>query len=84
MNPRERIGQLSIANAAPQGHSAPMPMPSNARNRNRNQNAGEKAAMKLHSRIPRDRDHQRFLAPDPVGKPARGGGADQPHPQASG
>src|SRR6516225_10843225 len=47
MNARERIGQLSIANAAPAGHSAPMPKPSSARNRNRNQKAGEKLAMKL-------------------------------------
>src|SRR5580704_13181941 len=49
MYPRERIGQDSIASAAPQGHSAPMPMPSKARNRNRNQKVGEKLAMKLHS-----------------------------------
>src|SRR5271155_1513412 len=49
MYPRERIGQDSIANAAPQGHSAPMPMPSKARNRNRNQKAGENPAMKLHA-----------------------------------
>src|SRR6516165_1327407 len=47
MNARERIGQLSIASAAPAGHSAPMPKPSNARNRNRNQKAGEKPAIKL-------------------------------------
>src|SRR5215469_7280989 len=49
INPRERIGQVSIASAAPHGHSAPMPMPSNARNRNRNQKVGEKPAMKLHA-----------------------------------
>ena len=49
MKPRERIGQFSIAKAAPTGHSAPMPMPSKARNRKRNQNAGENAAMKLQS-----------------------------------
>src|SRR6516164_2367840 len=49
INPRERIGQLSIASAAPQGHSAPMPMPSKARNRNRNQNVGARPAMKLHA-----------------------------------
>src|SRR3974390_1677262 len=47
MKPRERIGQLSIANAAPAGHSAPMPKPSSARNKNRNQKVGEKPAMKL-------------------------------------
>src|SRR5262249_51355840 len=49
IKPRERIGQDSMAKAAPHGHSAPMPMPSRARNRNRNQKAGENAAMKLHS-----------------------------------
>ena len=47
MKPRERMGQVSIAKAAPAGHSAPMPMPSSARNRNRNQKVGEKPAMKL-------------------------------------
>jgi hypothetical protein len=49
MKPRERVGQVSIASAAPAGHSAPMPMPSNARNRNRNQKVGEKPAMKLQA-----------------------------------
>src|ERR1700744_3422485 len=49
IKPRDRIGQDSIDNAAPAGHSAPMPMPSNARNRNRNQKVGEKPAMKLHT-----------------------------------
>src|SRR5215469_9613713 len=44
---RERIGQLSIARAAPAGHSAPMPKPRSALNRKRNQKAGEKPAMKL-------------------------------------
>src|SRR4029077_20598497 len=47
MNPRERIGQLSIASAAPAGHSAPMPMPSNVRNTSRNMKVGENPAMKL-------------------------------------
>src|SRR5215469_10835632 len=47
INARERIGQLSIARAAPAGHSAPMPKPSSALNRNRNQKAGEKPAIKL-------------------------------------
>src|SRR5438034_5741422 len=47
MKPRERIGQLSIARAAPAGHSAPIPKPSSARNRNKNQKVGEKPAMKL-------------------------------------
>src|SRR4051794_35154564 len=49
MKPRERIGQFSIAKAAPTGHSPPMPMPNRARNRNRNQKVGEKAAMKLQA-----------------------------------
>src|SRR5438552_12238359 len=49
MKPRERIGQLSIARAAPAGHSAPIPKPSSARNTKRNQKAGEKPAMKLQS-----------------------------------
>ena len=47
MKPRERAGQVSIASAAPAGHSAPMPMPSNARNSSRNQKLGENPAMKL-------------------------------------
>src|ERR1700686_166504 len=49
MKPRERVGHVSIARAAPAGHSAPMPMPSSARNRNRNQKVGENPAMKLHA-----------------------------------
>src|SRR6516225_2471679 len=49
INPRERCGQVSIARAAPAGHSAPMPMPKSARKRNRNQNAGEKPAIKLQT-----------------------------------
>src|SRR5215510_2712437 len=48
MNPRDLAGHVSIASAAPAGHSAPMPMPSNVRNRSRNQNVGAKPAMKLH------------------------------------
>src|SRR6516162_711558 len=49
MKPRERIGQLSIAKAAPAGHSAPMPKPRSARNTKRNQKVGEKPAIKLQS-----------------------------------
>src|SRR5215470_13901692 len=48
MKPRERVGQDSMASAAPAGHSAPMPMPRSARKNNRNVNVGEKPAMKLH------------------------------------
>src|SRR4051812_26962562 len=47
MKPRERVGQDSIANAAPAGHSAPMPMPSKARKMKRNKKVGENPAMKL-------------------------------------
>src|SRR5437773_11237412 len=47
MNPRERIGQLSIASAAPAGHSAPIPIPSKVRNTSRNMKVGENPAMKL-------------------------------------
>jgi len=49
IKPRERAGQVSIANAAPAGHSAPMPMPSSARNRNNIQKVGASPAMKLHT-----------------------------------
>src|ERR1044071_3548386 len=47
MKPRERIGQDSMASAAPAGHSAPMPMPSSARKISRKVKLGEKPAMKL-------------------------------------
>src|SRR5215831_8214840 len=47
MKPRERIGQVSIAKAAPAGHSAPIPIPSRVRKISRNTNVGEKPAMKL-------------------------------------
>src|SRR5208282_3755456 len=49
IKPRERWGQISIARAAPAGHSAPMPMPSSARNTSKNQKVGENPAMKLAS-----------------------------------
>jgi hypothetical protein len=49
MKPRERVGQLSIAKAAPAGHSAPIKMPSKARKISRNSRVGENPAMKLHS-----------------------------------
>src|ERR1700756_4953776 len=47
MNPRERCGQVSIASAAPAGHSAPIPMPSNVRKMSKNTKVGENPAMKL-------------------------------------
>src|SRR5262249_55695238 len=47
MKPRERAGQVSMASAAPAGHSAPMPMPSSVRKISRNRKVGEKPAMKL-------------------------------------
>src|SRR5258708_11281776 len=49
MKPRERVGQDSMARAAPAGHSAPMPMPSSARKKNRKAKVGEKPAMKLQT-----------------------------------
>src|SRR5215470_13546647 len=49
MKPRERAGQVSIARAAPAGHSAPIPMPSSARNRNSRKKLGAKPAKKLQS-----------------------------------
>src|SRR6516225_2689773 len=47
--PRERTGHVSIASAAPAGHSPPMPMPSSARKMNRYVNVGENPAAKLAS-----------------------------------
>jgi hypothetical protein len=47
MKPRERAGQVSIARAAPAGHSAPIPMPRSARQMNKNRKVGEKPAAKL-------------------------------------
>src|SRR5215471_15400192 len=49
IKPRERCGQVSIARAAPAGHSAPMPMPSRVRNTSRKMKVGENPAMKLHT-----------------------------------
>jgi hypothetical protein len=49
MNPRERIGQVSIASDAPAGHSAPMKRPRTARAQKRNRKVGEKPAAKLQS-----------------------------------
>src|SRR5579863_4473438 len=47
IKPRERTGQVSIAKAAPAGHSAPMPMPRSARHTNRKTKVGENPAAKL-------------------------------------
>src|ERR1700749_2190060 len=49
MKPRERCGQVSIANAAPAGHSAPMPMPKAVRNTNSNQKLGARPANRLQA-----------------------------------
>src|SRR6202140_5922465 len=49
IKPRERAGQVSIARAAPAGHSAPMPMPSSARNRNSKKKLGARPARKLQT-----------------------------------
>src|ERR1700761_4698707 len=47
MKPRERCGQVSIASAAPAGHSAPIPMPNAVRNSNSNQKLGARPANRL-------------------------------------
>src|SRR5215510_11027008 len=47
IKPRERCGQVSIASAAPAGHSAPIPIPSSVRNTSKNMKVGENPAMKL-------------------------------------
>src|SRR5579863_991883 len=47
MKPRERVGQDSIASAAPAGHSAPMPIPSAARKRKSSQKLGARPAARL-------------------------------------
>src|SRR6266404_6414096 len=49
MKPRERTGQVSIARAAPAGHSAPMPMPSSARKRKSKKKLGARPARKLQT-----------------------------------
>src|SRR6516165_6785072 len=49
MKPRERTGQVSIASAAPAGHSALMPMPRSARNKNNRKKLGAKPARKLQT-----------------------------------
>ncbi len=49
MNPRERCGQVSIANAEPAGHSAPMNRPRMARATNRKVKVGDRPAAKLHN-----------------------------------
>ena len=59
MKPRERIGQLSIASAAPAGHSAPMPMPEQGAEHQQKHEGRRKAGDEVADRIPEDRDHQR-------------------------
>ena len=49
MKPRERCGQVSIASAAPAGHSAPMPMPRRVRNISSNQKLGARPANRLQT-----------------------------------
>src|SRR5260370_39670288 len=53
MKPGERIGQLSIAKAAPAGHSAPIKKPSAVRKTIRNSRSGENPAMKLQIEYPK-------------------------------
>src|ERR1700756_4071673 len=74
MKPRERCGHVSIASAAPAGHSAPMPMPSNVRKINRNTKVGENPAMKLHT------ENQKIEMINGVLRPIRS--ASQPEPTA--
>ena len=81
MKPRERVGQDSIANAAPAGHSAPMPMPSKVRKISRKMKVGEKPAMKLQNEYHRMEIISGHRAADAISQPARRGGADQAHPQ---
>src|SRR5271155_4290520 len=74
MKPRDRCGQVSIASAAPAGHSAPMPMPSNVRNINRNKKVGENPAIKLQI------EYQKMEIISGVLRPIRS--ASQPDPTA--
>src|SRR6516165_7206265 len=72
--PRERTGHVSIASAAPAGHSPPMPMPSSARKMNRYVNVGEKPAAKLAS------EYHRVEIISGILRPTRS--ASQPEPTA--
>src|SRR5258705_3833213 len=74
MNPRERCGQVSIARAAPAGHSAPIPIPSKVRNTSRNSKVGENPAMKLQI------EYQKIEIISGVLRPTRS--ASQPDPIA--
>lgn len=49
MKPRERWGQVSIASAAPAGHSAPIPIPNALRNSSNNQKLGARPASRLQA-----------------------------------
>src|ERR1700740_2813829 len=81
MKPRERCGQVSIANAEPAGHSAPMPMPSNVRNTNRNMKVGENPAMKLQIEYQKIEIISGSLRPIPSARRPEGASAEEPHPQ---
>src|SRR6516165_9903866 len=74
MKPRERTGRVSIASAAPAGHSAPMPMPSSARHTKRTVKFGEKPAAKLAS------EYHRIEIMSGILRPTRS--ASQPDPTA--
>src|SRR5215469_4512469 len=74
INPRERIGHCSIANAAPAGHSAPMPMPRSVLNTSKNIKVGENPAMKLQI------EYQKIEIINGVLRPIRS--ASQPDPTA--
>src|SRR4051795_10421299 len=84
MKPRERTGQVSIARAAPAGHSAPMPMPSKARKRNSRKKLGAKPARKLQTEyqaieiISGVLRPMRAASPPLAGAPIGGGGGGRP------
>ena len=59
-------------------------MPKRSAEQQQQPEARREAGEQVADREPGDRDHQRLLAADPVGEPAGGGGADQPHPQGQG
>src|SRR5690348_15569872 len=74
IKPRERVGQDSMASAAPAGHSAPMPMPSSARNRKSSAKVGAMPARRLQT------EYHRIEIINGALRPMRS--ASQPEPTA--
>jgi hypothetical protein len=72
MKPRERTGQVSIANAAPAGHSAPHADAEERPEQKQEKEARRQSGEEVADPVPPDRDHQRCLAADPIGEPAIG------------